>query len=239
MWVYTHVHLTNIFMAEDNTNAEESILDESVSNYENSTEESHEDKQAESEVKVDSKFMTKTNQKLADQSKLNSLILRGKSPQDIKEEYPELAERLKRNKDFSDLFEDPEDPLDQEAKTERIVEEKIKEVTFDDAKRKAIASIVVDGKYLGSGDKKLLENNPEFKKRFDALVQGGFDPFEAAEDAFSKAYPKHAEKVSRTVLSGNSENIPYVKEGLELSEADRRLMKKFNIKEENIKTELS
>lgn len=199
-----------------------------------STEQSNDESPATTDVSIDSKFMTKTNQKLADQSKLNSYLLRGFTPQDIKDQDPELAERLKRHKDFEDIFLDEEDPEDQGTIIKKEVSSQLGQKDLDDQRHRAIQSLTVDGKLLSSGDIKLLKKNETFKKRYDALTSGGYDPYEAANEAFEKAFPQHAERVGRTILNGSSQDTPYTKSTPDFSDADRKLMKAHGIKEDEV-----
>lgn len=226
-------------MADDNSTAELNTKEESLLeafdavSEQDSTEQPTEDGQS-AKLDVDSKFITKTNQKLADQNKLTSYLLRGYKPQDIKERDPELAERLKRQKGYEDIFQDPEDPEDQEAILDRKLDEKLSKQKLDDAKMKAMSLLTVDGKHLGSGDIKLLKDNAEFNRRFNALVNAGYDAYEAAHESFEKAYPQHAKRVGRSILSGSSESTPYAEKPA-LSERELKLLRASGAKPEDVK----
>lgn len=227
-------------MADVNSNAELNAEEESLLQSFDAVPEqdsAEQPKEDEPSVKsdVDSKFITKTNQKLADQDKLTSYLLRGLKPQDIKEKDPELAERLSRRKGFEDLFENPENTEDQEAVLDRKLEEKLSKKELDDAKMKAMSLLTVDGKHLGMGDIKLLKENETFSKRFNALINAGFDPYEAAQESFEKAYPNHAKRVGRSILSGSSEATPYAESRPQMNERELKLLRAVGAKPEDVK----
>lgn len=229
------------------TDAEQSVLDGlAPTDPKNPTGQSNEDKSPdlESLSKNVSKIATQTKMEQADTRKLNSYLLRGKTPQEIREADPELAERLIKHSEYSEIFkaEDPKgdgegesDDADTEASTRTIADEQIEKNRVTDLKQRAMQSLTVDGKQLSMEDVKQLKGNPAFSKRFDALIAGGFDTYEAANEAFEKAYPDHAERVGRSVLSGRSQDQPYTKNRPALSDKERNLLAKFGATEDDIK----
>lgn len=208
-------------MADDTTTeVESSILDTQVNN--DSTEQRNEEADAGGEVtEMDSKFMTKTNQRMADSDKLNALLLRGLTSQEIQEQEPELVTRLKRNKAYADVFDE---------EVSEATEQSEAKDTFEHDKHLAITSLTVQGKRLGVADVKQLKDNKEFNKRYNALVKGGYEPHDAVNEAFSKAYPQFAEKAESILLSG--QGTPEVKPKANLTEKERKLLKSFGSSEE-------
>ena len=155
------------------------------------------------------KFAMKTNNKLnatsqslKDVSKLNSFLLRGKTAQEIREEDPEFARRLAKMDEYSDLFSDPEDETQMLEKvvsqTDTAAENQI-EIT------EAISEIVVDGKRLSLGDRKLLQQDKNFMRVMNGFISAGFDPEDAAHRAFKERYPSKANMVETSFLSAPSE----------------------------------
>ncbi len=211
-------------MANENSNAaEESLLDDSPVTESDSMEQQI-DEAGESSSDVDNKFVTKTTQKLGDIEQLAIFSLKGNKQliKQLKEENPELAQRLSRKKKYSHLFEDDSDEsesVDAPIKSELI---------------EAARSLEVNGKRLPASDIKKLQGNKEFMKRYKALVNGGYDAFDAAEEAFSKAYPNLASKKGPSVLSGPSEETPYESTLPKLSDKELKVAKSFGLTKEEL-----
>lgn len=215
-------------MTDETTDQEESIFSDVDPN---STEEL-EQAQAKSDVSMDSKFMTKTNQKLADMAKLSSLTLRGKKPQEIMELDPELAQRLSRHKEFEGVFVDDDYEEDLETKIERKVQERLGATEMEKAKKEAFDLFRLGGKPLSSEDKRILKENPKFSKSFDALISGGVPPEEAMQTSFLSAFhdkPAVLNKIlrSESVLApalGSGISEPRFEEPNNLSQADLKFI---------------
>lgn len=156
------------------------------------------------------KFAMKTNEKtnklgqsLKDERKLNSFLLRGKTAQDIKDEEPEFANRLAKMDEYHDLFSDPEDEANRAI--ENVVSKKVSEVESEREIKEAISDLVVDGKRLSLGDRKLLKSNSKFNRILKGFIGAGFDAEESAQRAFKETYPSKANMVETSFLSASSE----------------------------------
>lgn len=213
-------------MADDTTNPVKDLLttvDEPILDSEVNTDSTEQPKEDKFDSKGYSKFVTQTKQEQADLRKLQSFRLRDKSLEEIKEEAPKLVERLKRNKEFADLFEDE-------------IEVSTEEPDTSHDQHLAIMSLSVNGKHLSTGDVKELKKNAQFNKRYIALVNGGYDKYDAAQEAFGLAYPKFAEKAESVLLNDNT--VPNVEPEVKVSDAELKFIKGIGARPDKVKEAL-
>lgn len=217
-------------MADENsaalTEEEQSILDEynvtdpdSEEQQVYEADEDNDDSQKDPEGQLSNKFQTKTSQKLSQMSELVTFLLDENKIKEIQQRKPELAERLKRDNKFSHLFEQKVDDA-----TPSDVEDKVAET---------LRSIEINGKKLPISDIERAKSNPEFMKRFSALYKGGADRFEAAEYALSKAFNVTNSRTP-SVLTQNSEDVPYKQALPKLSAEEKQIAAIYNISEEEL-----
>lgn len=187
---------------------------DSASNEQQNESDSQDSQKQDDVAKGFNKGFTKVNQKLSaqdqslkDMAMLNSYVLRDMSADDIKLQDPELAARLGKMEQFASTFASEEPTLSEEERVEKLLDEKLSKKDLEARKDDAIGNLIVKGKRLSSSDRQLLKTNEVFMKKFNALVNGGFDPSEAVEDAFSDAFPKLKPKVTGSVLSARSEQF--------------------------------
>lgn len=214
-------------MADETTTQEENILPDVDPT---STEQLESDLNAATEVdEVNSKFVTKTNQKIADMTKLTSYALRGIKPQQISEEDPDLARRLSRHKEFESLFaSQEEESLSLEEQIKQGIKSEMQTAERGRQKQEAMNSFRLDGKPLGSGDIKKLNENPKFTKSYDSLIEAGFTARDAFNSSFALVHPNLKQKVvsSGSILATSAIDSSPSDEEQNLSPADRAFLKK-------------
>lgn len=173
------------------------------------------------------KHVTKTNQAIADQSRLSSMLLRGKTPKQIADEDPKLVERLSKRPEYEDAFsfEEEEDDYDDTPDIETKVQEVIKKQKGSEELSIALGQLTYKGKKLGQLDRKKLRDNSKFSALVDTLKAQGEDTFTSVETAFSVLYPETNSKVSGSVLSPSSE--PEHAEEDKLTPKEREFVAKF------------
>ena len=214
-------------MADETTTQEENILPDVDPT---SMEQLESDLNAATEVdEVNSKFVTKTNQKIADMTKLTSYALRGIKPQQISEEDPDLARRLSRHKEFESLFaSQEEESLSLEEQIKQGIKSEMQTAERGRQKQEAMNSFRLDGKPLGSGDIKKLNENPKFTKSYDSLIEAGFTARDAFNSSFALVHPNLKQKVvsSGSILATSAIDSSPSDEEQNLSPADRAFLKK-------------
>lgn len=207
-------------MAYDNSNVEEESLLDSISETDPDGQQFEDAEDTTSDV--DNKFVTKTSQKLSDIEQILALALKGnkKIIQELSNDHPELAQRLQRKKRYSHLFD--EDEVQTEAEIPSAGKNELIQ---------ALRLIEIDGKMLPSVDIKKLQGDNKFMKKYNALIKGGYDSFEAAEDAFSSVFPGHNNKGS-SILSRPSEEVPYKAPLPPLTDKEKKLARSAGLTEE-------
>ena len=95
-------------------------------------------------------------------------------------------------------------------------------------KQEAMNSFRLDGKPLGSGDIKKLNENPKFTKSYDSLIEAGFTARDAFNSSFALVHPNLKQKVvsSGSILATSAIDSSPSDEEQNLSPADRAFLKK-------------
>ncbi len=199
-------------MADQTTNPEvdelsiESDSPTSDVDHDSTEQRETEESQQVSDVKIDSKFITKTNQNNADIRRFLAHIARGNSPQELIESDPELAKRLSRSSEMADLFvTDESDEEDIELKIQRAVDAKIGASERERRTNDVLKSFKVGGKYLNDQDIKILKADPTFANSLEGQTERGISPELAVKSAFTNYAEAHGktELLKRVVSSGS------------------------------------